>query len=100
MDAFIYSPYLLETISGTTYSNLFHVSDWFPTLLDFANIEFTAKDGYSLDGVSHFEAITGGNGTAPREYMLYNSYHNIYGIAEQHNYARFVNQTFAVRNSQ
>jgi arylsulfatase B len=33
VDAFIYSPLLPSDVVGTVYSNLFHVTDWFPTLL-------------------------------------------------------------------
>jgi arylsulfatase A-like enzyme len=46
VDAFIYAPELLESsASGTVYSNLFHVSDWFPTILDMAGISYTAPSG-------------------------------------------------------
>lgn len=94
VDSFIYSPLLSSSLAGTTYSGMFHVSDWFPTILDFAGISYTAADGYSLDGVSHFEAF--GVDESPRSYLLYNSYHNINGVS----YSRFVNQSFAIRNSQ
>ena len=34
MDAFIYSPLMHESYAGTVYDKLFHVTDWFPTLLE------------------------------------------------------------------
>ena len=85
-------------MTGTNYSNLFHVTDWFPTLLDFADIDFTADDDYELDGVSHYKLLMGWSTTAPRDYMLYNSYYNVEG--EKFDYDRYTNQSFAVRDSQ
>jgi arylsulfatase A-like enzyme len=35
--AFIYGPKFLKTSSGSTYKKLFHIADWYPTLLSFAN---------------------------------------------------------------
>jgi arylsulfatase A-like enzyme len=43
VEAFVYSPLISEDLRGTTYGGLFHVSDWFPTILDMAQIEYTAK---------------------------------------------------------
>lgn len=36
VDSFIYSPLLDEQITGQQYPNLFHVTDWFPTIVDLA----------------------------------------------------------------
>ena len=38
------------------YNNLMHVSDWFPTLLEMAEIKYIPRLGYELDGVSHYAA--------------------------------------------
>ena len=34
VDAFVYSPLFTSAQQGSEYSNLMHVSDWFPTILD------------------------------------------------------------------
>ena len=53
MDAFIYSPLLPDSIVGSSYDGLMHVSDWFPTMLDLAQISsFTPSQGFEMDGVS------------------------------------------------
>ena len=49
MDAFIHSRALESKVVGTVYDNLFHVSDWFPTLLDMTkSVEYAAPAGYAL----------------------------------------------------
>ena len=47
VDAFISSPLLPTASKGTTYDGLMHVSDWFPTMLDFAGMldDFKPQDG-------------------------------------------------------
>ena len=76
-DAFIHSRALESKMIGTVYSNLFHVSDWFPTILDMTKTsEFAPAAGYELDGVSHWENLRGMVYTAPRQYVLYNYYYN------------------------
>ena len=74
VESFIYSEMDSFKARGT-YGNLFHVSDWFPTILDMAGVKYSPKSKYALDGVSHFDAIAGDDST-PREYMLYNYYYN------------------------
>jgi arylsulfatase A-like enzyme len=91
VDAFIYSP-LLSGLGGAKYHNLFHVTDWFPTLLDFASISYEAKPGFELDGVSHYNAFFNEADT-PRHYMLYNSFYNVPGYDTD----LWTNLTFAVR---
>ena len=77
VDAFIHSRALESKMIGTVYGNLFHVSDWFPTILDMTkSAEFTPAGGYELDGVSHWDNLRGMVYTAPRQYVLYNYYYN------------------------
>ena len=45
MDAFVYSPLLDEKLSGASFDHLFHVTDWFPTLLEMAGVPFTERTG-------------------------------------------------------
>ena len=76
VEAFIYSP-LLEVLGAGPYPHLFHVTDWFPTLLDMAGVKYKPAVGYHLDGVSHFAALqTPGGEDAPREFLLYNYYYD------------------------
>jgi arylsulfatase A-like enzyme len=118
VDAFIYGPTYLSSLgiqAGKVYNNLFHVTDWFPTLLDFAGVTHVPAEGYALDGVSHFSALTSidsdiysadtdtdtdadadveSESTAepPRKFMVYNSYHNV----AEHSLDTYTNKTFAV----
>jgi arylsulfatase A-like enzyme len=94
VDAFIYSYMLDESLRGTTFDNLFHVSDWFPTILELADITYTPEAGYSLDGVSQVSSWS--TGDVVRTTMLYNTYTNI----EQYYTDMWQNGTFAVRNEQ
>ena len=75
VEAFISSP-LLAPVSPMNYSGLFHVTDWFPTILSMANLSFTPADGYALDGFDHYSNIIGRlNGRQDaREYLLVNYY--------------------------
>ena len=77
VDAFIHSRMLDTKVVGTVYGNLFHVSDWFPTLLDMTkSAAFVAEPGYELDGVSHWNQLRALSTVPPRQYVLYNYYYN------------------------
>jgi hypothetical protein len=53
VDSFIYSNSLIPSSArGSSYDGIMHVSDWFPTILDLADITYTAPTDYTLDGVS------------------------------------------------
>jgi arylsulfatase A-like enzyme len=94
VEAFIYGKNLPSTIQGTKYYGLFHVSDWFPTILGMADItNFEASDDFQLDGVDQFGAITGGD-SHPRSYLLYNYYY------QDENSDLYTVTPAAVRNSQ
>jgi hypothetical protein len=71
-----------------------HVSDWFPTILNFAGISYTAPDGYSIDGMSQVDGLING-ANSPRANLLYNAYVDVAG----ENYDIWTNLTFAVRDS-
>ena len=75
VESFVYSPLFSSKVQGSTYSNVFHVSDWFPTILDMASVKYSPKSKYALDGVSHYDAMVDGK-DAPRDYMLYNYYYD------------------------
>jgi len=61
VEAMIYSDGLVPSKIVGKYSNLFHVSDWFPTILDMAGVKYSAKGKYALDGVSHYDAMFNGD---------------------------------------
>jgi arylsulfatase A-like enzyme len=93
VEAFIYSPLLSSKVQGTTYSNLFHVSDWLPTILGMAEVGYVRYGTYALNGVSHLKAITAGD-KAPRAYLLYNYYYDPSTPAAD----LWTGKAFAVRN--
>eukprot|EP00595_Chromulina_sp_UTEXLB2642_P001428 CAMPEP_0196762822 /NCGR_PEP_ID=MMETSP1095-20130614/2863_1 /TAXON_ID=96789 ORGANISM="Chromulina nebulosa, Strain UTEXLB2642" /NCGR_SAMPLE_ID=MMETSP1095 /ASSEMBLY_ACC=CAM_ASM_000446 /LENGTH=483 /DNA_ID=CAMNT_0042114725 /DNA_START=416 /DNA_END=1867 /DNA_ORIENTATION=- len=91
VDSFIYSP-LLEQ-SSIIYDNLFHVSDWFPTILGLAGISYTASDDKPLDGVDHSKAWFDSS-LKPRTTLLYNIYKNVHDKY----FNIWKNGSFAIRN--
>jgi arylsulfatase A-like enzyme len=84
VDALIHSPLLPSSTRGSNYSNLFHVSDWFPTLTSFLGIDYTPTPDHAFDGVDHSSMILnwGSDDTSltasPRTSLIYNIYYNIY----------------------
>jgi arylsulfatase A-like enzyme len=75
VDAFIYSPLFEGWQQGKNFTGMMHVSDWFPTILELAGVEYTPEPGYDLDGVSQVEGFYGNGGQ--RDFMLYNAYIHI-----------------------
>lgn len=73
VEAFIYSPLLEQGV----YDNIFHVTDWFPTILEIAEATYKPESGYHLDGVSQFQALSN-RGDPPRDHMLLNYYYDPY----------------------
>lgn len=95
VDSFIYSPLLGvgETINtGSVFSGLMHVSDWFPTILALTGVSYVATEGYEFDGVNQLDGWMGkGN---PRSALLYNMYQSI----ADYNFDIWTNGSFAVRD--
>jgi arylsulfatase A-like enzyme len=92
--AFIYAPSLLRTTGK--YYNLFHITDWFPTILSLAGLEYTPDDDFELDGVDHTDSwLAGGaNSIIPRGEMLYNMYIDLV----DYKFDIWTNGSFAVRD--
>ncbi|CAN8019230.1 unnamed protein product, partial [Ixodes persulcatus] len=67
--AVIWSP-LFPRLLGSVYNNLFHISDWLPTLYQLAGgpAEGMADD---IDGLSHLDSLTAGT-DSPRHELLIN----------------------------
>ena len=64
-------------VRNSNFMGMFHVSDWFPTILTRAGItDFESKAGYELDGLDQYDALFNG-AEAPRSLMLYNYYTNV-----------------------
>ena len=95
VESFLFSKLLPLDVRGSTYTNLFHVSDWFPTILNIAAISYKPVVNFELDGFDHVEYLMGRREGSPREYMLYNYYHNV----EDEYFDLWINGTVAVRNS-
>ena len=91
VDSFIYSPKLAN--AGSTYDGLMHISDWFPTIMELANIDYSPDDDNALDGVSQISGWTGVS--TPRSDMLYNMYTHLTDI----DFDIWTNGSFAVRDS-
>jgi arylsulfatase A-like enzyme len=93
VNAFIFSTSLIPSkYRGTKYSSLMHVTDWFPTILDLADINYDPPESKALDGYSQVDAWYGG--TAPRSHVLYNFYYNVAGMS----YNLWTNGSAAIRN--
>ncbi len=96
VDSFIYSSGLIaDEFVGTTYGNLMHISDWFPTILSLADIEYTAPSGYELDSYDHSDSIFG-DSDAPRSLLLHNIYYNFTDGDDYNDFSS--NIQFAIRN--
>jgi arylsulfatase A-like enzyme len=95
VDSFIYSPLLPAAVLGTTYNGLFHISDWFPTIVELTASHYNIKKGFELDGVSHLDAWMSAS-VSPRRYMLYNYYTNV----DFYTFDMWINGSFAIRDTQ
>lgn len=88
VDAFIYGPNLATSRIGSRYKGLMHVSDWFPTILDIANISYIpTSPAFALDGLSHRDAWfeDSQNKSSPRSFVLYNIYSNVEELKNKSN---------------
>jgi hypothetical protein len=94
VDSFIYSPLLDSRVRGSVYSGIMHVSDWFPTILELANVQYTPAVGHEFDGYSQFSAMTGVSTTNPREFLLYNMYVNV----QKESFSMYGNSALAIRD--
>jgi arylsulfatase A-like enzyme len=57
VDAFVYSDAFATSLRGSTYTGLFHVSDWFPTIVGLAGKQYSPVAGYELDGFDQSDAL-------------------------------------------
>lgn len=70
-NAYIYSnseTLIPEDLQGTIYRNIFHITDWYPTILEFIGEEVPGN----LDGVSHLSALLNSSVDTPRTDFLVN----------------------------
>eukprot|EP01084_Bolivina_argentea_P102815 184180_1 len=70
-----------KNLRGGNYSQLMHISDWYPTLIEGAAGISLSKLNYSLDGVNQWNGIIGKENTSKDEYFYFRDYiyydHNI-----------------------
>jgi len=75
---FIHSPLIPNQNRHSWYGNMFHISDWLPTILEgilglsLDNILSLYPEYVDIDGVNHWNAIIGDMDMAPRDEILYN----------------------------
>ena len=79
VDSFISGALLPETLRGSSYDGIMHVSDWFPTILELAGVSYSPDEDSMLDGVSQVQAWTLGVDSNLRTFLLYNYYIDIQG---------------------
>ena len=92
VDSFIYSSKLSNT--GTVYSGLMHISDWFPTILALADIDYTpSSENNKFDGVNQVDGWMGKS--TPRTTMLYNLYLEL----TDYTFNIWTNGSFAIRDN-
>ena len=62
---------MLNLPPGSNFTGLMHHTDWLPTLLEAAGVEYTPSPGFELHGVSQWGALTrGAQGTVRNETLL------------------------------
>ena len=65
--AFLWSSTLQKRGAGTVFEGLFHVADWFPTLVASAGVQATVG---KIDGVNQYDALFDTTQDAPRDELL------------------------------
>ena len=66
MPAMVYSPLFDSGITGQSNECLFHITDWFSTILGFAG----NTDDLGVDGVDQWQAISSVGASCPREQRI------------------------------
>ena len=77
-NAYIFSKLLSDSVRGSSYSGLMHVTDWLPTLMS-AVTEGAWTGSYSgatLDGVNQWDAIMSGSDESPRSLIVHYADYN------------------------
>jgi len=69
-NAFIYSELLSDELIGTEYNNLFHISDWFPTIIEGMLGQELNLD-YEIDGVNHWDTVLSLTYVVPRDEIIH-----------------------------
>lgn len=71
---FVFSPLLPSHLVGTTYDNIFHVTDWLPTLATATGASLGSRKHLAIDGTDHWGCLTRGGGAAcaPRAEVVMN----------------------------
>jgi hypothetical protein len=74
--AIIHSTVIPSSFRGSTYSHMFHITDWLPTIMNLAtNGEWDGSYvDADLDGVDHWDSMTTTDSTAPRDEIVFLSH--------------------------
>lgn len=90
--ALFWSSRIASTSRGRYYDNLFHVTDWMPTLLDSAHSDAVLSElRGKLDGVSQWNEIAGKSKTIPRYSILLhlNAWHKVTNNHSAEDYSKW-----------
>ncbi|XP_006818758.1 arylsulfatase B-like, partial [Saccoglossus kowalevskii] len=70
--AFVHSPDFSEDMKGTVYTELMHITDWFPTLLGLASdgSDSNSEESKPLDGFDQWESISTGTASLRKAILL------------------------------
>jgi arylsulfatase A-like enzyme len=69
--AFVSGGVLPKQVRGTISHELYHVTDWLPTILNVVGIDVKINGGHHIDGLNSWKSISQGL-RSPREEMVYN----------------------------
>jgi len=74
--AFVSGPLLNDSVRGTKYDCMMHITDWLPTMLGFAGID--VPQGLELDGYDHTDVLNGSVSKCPRKKMVISMCNDVY----------------------
>uniref|UniRef100_A0A7S2WH76 Uncharacterized protein n=2 Tax=Rhizochromulina marina TaxID=1034831 RepID=A0A7S2WH76_9STRA len=74
VNALIRSSLVPASLRGSVYGNVFHASDWLPTIVQgiLGRGDLLAKAENPLDGVNHWPALVKASSAVPRDRLVYN----------------------------
>lgn len=102
VDAVIYSDLLPATSRGSTYNGLMHVTDWFPTIMEWAGISYRPGVGHALDGISQASSLslsgTDSEVTSPENGVRKDVLYNIMVNVEEAGFVLGSNTNAAIRD--
>ena len=95
VESFVFSDGLSSDLRGSQYEGVFHVTDWFPTILSMTNSDFKPDAAHPFDGIDNAAALLEG-AEPPRNVMLYNYYDRVQQLSGD----IWTDTPMAIRNAQ